>query len=451
MRRRRSGRSRAPEERPGPGGGAGRALRLVAGNAVVLLGLLLLAGVAGEVFLRLTTPFVANRLPLRFVPGVGLLGEPDAEVRWTDGLDFWTTSSTNRLGFLDREPPADEDRPAGCHLTLIGDSFVEAKQVPLAAKAQVRLEELAARDLPAAALTTSAFGLGGTGQVAQLALYDHYARKIGPQVIALSFYWNDFADNSVAVTATHRGFDPERMPFVTAVRGPGGGRGPSFRLRPPHPEALRDRWRRSSGLSGSLAGALRRGWEQVRGASLLLDRLHGTAVAALGARVAANRVVRGEALGRDPRYAPGLAGLPPDAARLDLPLVLAQALGEPEGKRPAAVAEAVAATAFALDEFRARAARDGAVLLLFATHALREFPGPFETLSALAAERDLPVVDQYDYIVRRKGRERLPEAAYPNDGHWTPLGHRWAAEALLEYLREHPEVCAGAPTGEAAP
>ena len=437
---------RTLEGRPGPGAAAGRALRLVAGNAVVLLGLLLLAGAVGEVVLRLGgAPFVANRFPMRFVPGVGVLGEPQTEVRWTDERDFRTISRTNRLGFLDREPPAArEGAAAGCHLTLIGDSFVEAKQVALVEKVQVRLEELAARDLPEVALTTSAFGLGGTGQVAQLALYDHYARKMEPEVVVLVVYRNDFADNSAAVTATDRGFDPERMPVLTAVRGPEG----AFRLRPPHPEALRDRWRRSAGFSGALAGALRAGWQKLRGVSFLLDWFHGKAVAAFGARVAANRSARGEALGRDPRYETALAGLPPEAARRDLPLVLARELGEPEAGRSPAVREAVAATAFALDEFRTRAARDGAVLLLFATHALREFPGPFETLTALASERGLPVVDQHDYIVRRKGRERLPEAEYPNDGHWTPLGHRWAAEALLEYLREHPEVCGGASGAE---
>ncbi len=431
--------------RPGPGAAAGRALRLVAGNAVVLLGLLLCVGAVGEVVLRLGgAPFVANRFPMRFVPGVGVLGEPHTEVRWTDERDFRTISRTNRLGFLDREPPPADEPAKGCRLTLIGDSFVEAKQVALAEKVQLRLEELAARDLPEAALTASAFGLGGTGQVAQLALYDRYARKTGPQVVVLAVYWNDFADNSAAVTAADRGFDPERMPVVTAVRGAGG----AFHLRPPHPEALRDRWQRSAGLSGALAGRLRAGWEEIRGVSFLLDWLHGRAVLALGARVAANRSARGEALGRDPRYETALAGLPPEAARQDLPLVLARELGEPEAERSPAAREAVAATAFALDEFRTRAARDEAVLVLFATHALREFPGPFETLTALASERGLPVVDQYDYIVRRKGRERLPEAEYPNDGHWTPLGHRWAAEALLEYLREHPEVCGGAAGAE---
>ena len=435
-------------ERPGPGAAAGRALRLAAGNAAILAGLLLLAGAVGEVVLRLGgAPFVANRFPVRFVPGVGVLGEPRAEVRWTDERDFRTISRTNRLGFLDREPPvADESAAAGCRLVLIGDSFVEAKQVALAEKVQVRLEELAARDLPGMAITTAAYGLGGTGQVAQLALYDHYARETGPEVVVLVVYWNDFADNSAAVTATDRGFDPERMPVVTAVRGAEG----AFRLRPPHPEALRDRWRRSSGFTGALAGGLRAAWEDLRGVSFLLDWVHGKAVTAIGARVAANRSARGEALGRDPRYEAALAGLPREAARLDLPLVLARALGDPEEERPPAAAEAVAATAFALDEFRARAARDRAVLLLFATHALREFPGPFETLRALAGERGLPVVDQYDYIVRRKGRERLPEAAYPDDGHWTPVGHRWAAEALLEYLREHPEVCGGAAAGAPA-
>jgi len=42
------------------------------------------------------------------------------------------------------------------------------------------------------------------------------------------------------------------------------------------------------------------------------------------------------------------------------------------------------------------------------------------------------VIDQYDFIVRHGGDPR--RALYQFDMHWTQEGHRWAAEALLEYL-----------------
>ena len=68
----------------------------------------------------------------------------------------------------------------------------------------------------------------------------------------------------------------------------------------------------------------------------------------------------------------------------------------------------------------------------------------FDTLSALAEARGIPVIDQYDYMLRQGGK--IEEANWAHDGHWNPTGHRWAAEALLEYLKQHPEICDGAAT-----
>ncbi len=128
---------------------------LIAGLAVVAL--------IREAWLRSTVPFMEQYLPKVFVPGVGRMLPPDTEIRWTNGLDFWTVSRTNRLGFPDREPPSPERAAKGCHSTVIGDSFVEASEVPIPQKFHVRLEEMAAREFPHLDVTTSAFGRGGTG------------------------------------------------------------------------------------------------------------------------------------------------------------------------------------------------------------------------------------------------------------------------------------------------
>ena len=179
--------------------------------SLFLAGLVLL-GLAAEAWLRLTTPFVAPHYPRRFVPGVGVLGEPDTEVRWTNGLDFWTVARTNSLGFLDREPPDPERAAASCHVAVIGDSFVEAKEVAVADKFHVRLEALAARELPHLDVTTSAFGMRGTGQVAQLPFYDEYARHLHPRLLVLVAYLNDVRDNSAILSALDHGWDPSGCP-----------------------------------------------------------------------------------------------------------------------------------------------------------------------------------------------------------------------------------------------
>ena len=222
------------------GGGGGveprrwvRVLRLLGWNVLLTtIGLALIAA-AGEVWLRLANPFMHRSWSPSFVPGTGVLHEPGSEVRDTDWLKFWTISRANRWGFLDRPPPSPERTAAGCHVTLLGDSFVEATQVPIADKVQVRLEELARRRLPHLDVTTSAFGFRGTGQVNQLPFYDHYARRLHPKLLVLVFWFeNDFSDNSPILKALRTGLDPDRQPWTTAVRGADGG----FELRPPDPE-----------------------------------------------------------------------------------------------------------------------------------------------------------------------------------------------------------------------
>ena len=101
--------------------------------------------------------------------------------------------------------------------------------------------------------------------------------------------------------------------------------------------------------------------------------------------------------------------------------------------------EALAFTAFALDEFKKRTARDGAALVILATHTMSRLSGRLAQLNKMASERRIPVIDQGDHI-RRQGAELL-DAQWAHDSHWNHAGHQWAAEALLEYLRRNRDVC----------
>ena len=148
--------------------GIRRALRLIGWNVLFLVAGLALIGVVGETYFRLRAPFLEIDAPRAWFPTIGRIFTPNAEVRWTNRLDFWTESRTNSLGFVDREPIGLERTAASCHIAMIGDSYVEAVQVPIADKFHVRLEELAAEELRHLDITTSAFGIMGTGQVNQL-------------------------------------------------------------------------------------------------------------------------------------------------------------------------------------------------------------------------------------------------------------------------------------------
>ena len=409
-------------------------------NAALIAAGLALFAVAGELWLRSTVPSMTSSVPSVFVPGVGILGRPGAEVRATNRLDFWQVSRFNRQGFLDREPPHAAPATDACHVTVIGDSFVNAREVPIADKLHVRLEFLAARRLSSLHVTTSAFGQGDTGQINQLAWYDEFARKRRPRLIVLVFHSNDYHENSPLLTALRTFRDPDRLPNMTAERTADG----VLRLRPPNPENNALVRRRRGDLE---VRHPRRFMWYVRAVTRRVARwsyLGGWLDAQVGART------RREVTPRMLAWADVLRKKHPDEPLLD-----AIARREwPAGTRfmhelfaadplPPPYAAELEYTAFALDQFRRRADRDGASLVILATHHLRPGEPLFDRLRAIADELRIPVVSLYDHIVRRGGRVR--DAHWRHDHHWTPAGHEWAAEAILEHLRRRPDVCARAP------
>ena len=416
-----------------------RALRVAGWNGVLLAAGLALLAAAGELWLRSTVPFMTRSVPRAFVPGVGFLGKPGAEVRVTNRLDFWQVSRFNREGFLDREPPRVEPAADACHVTVIGDSFVEALQVPVAAKLHVRLEALAARRPGGLHVTTSAFGRGDTGQIAQLAYYDEFARKRAPGLIVLVFVRNDYMNNSPLLTALRTFRDPDRLPVMTAERTADG----ALRLRPPNPDyedggSLRRRIRSGSMRSMRYVHAVTR---RAARWSYFGEWLDAHADVLTPPEATPDRLA----------WADVLRKKHPDEPLLDAVARRAWPGGAFSGfsdlfaaeQLPPPYAAELEYTAFALEQFRRRADRDGAALVILAAHHLRPGEPLFDRLRAIAGKLRIPVVSQYDHIVRRGGRVR--DAHWRIDWHWTPAGHQWAAEAILEHLRRRPDVCARGP------
>ena len=58
-------------------------------------------------------------------------------------------------------------------------------------------------------------------------------------------------------------------------------------------------------------------------------------------------------------------------------------------------------------------------------------------ITEIAERVGIPVLDLYPAFAER-GDWRDTEFAY--DSHWNALGHRWAAEAIADYLLEHREL-----------
>ena len=338
-----------------------RTLRLIAWNLSLAAVGAATAAAIGEAYLRATKPFMTPSYPWVNVPGVGTMFEPGSVVRHTNKLDFWTTTPVNRWGFADREPMPTARTEESCHIAVVGDSFVEALEVPIAAKVHVQLEQLAASELPHLDVTTSAFGRGDTGQAAQLAYYDKYAARLKPKLVVIVFNKTDFGDNY---------YGPKWRPnVVEAADG-------TLKLQPPDPGSMpfHPRGRRSYLLA----------W---------LDAKH----------IKLRRSAQAALYRRDIiEYAP------------------------PENLH---------AVRFALQQFAIRVQRDNASLVILSEHLGHvDRAGPLRS-----AAGDIPVVAFHDYMVAR-GRTS-EDRRWDHDYHWNPDGHRWAAQALLEYLRNNQAIC----------
>ena len=423
-------------------------------NTLLIAGALALIGLSGEAYFRLIV--VPNWYGLyanpkdfdfyqqqhqRFVPNVGLIPDPNSEVRYTNHQDYWTISRTNSLGFMDREPISPERAAESCHITLIGDSFIQAKEVLISDKAHVKLEELAARQLPLLDVTTSAFGQTGSGQINQLAFYDRHARRLNPKVLALVFVRNDFQDNSTILTALRWGLDPDHMPWSAAERGQDG----DIELRPPDPDYEAFRLPLPPGQAppgqappaNSDNSAVERAINEVtkyfyfaKWLDIKIETMFRKETKdALDPQLAE----WAELLSRRPRYSTLLQGWTPTTygdlstrfAEVDLPPVFEDALTY---------------TKFGLEQFKRRAERDDAEIVILAEHRMKRRDGLYSSrLNAIADELDIPIIYQRDYIVRIGANPN--DAKWKRDFHWNENGHRWAAEALLEWLKGNQEVC----------
>ena len=369
------------------------AVRVVFWNALGLGAALLVALVVGEVYLRAAWPFARNEYRTEFVPGVGMRPMPQAEVRWTNTLDFWTVQRANSLGFLDREPLSPERAVASCHVAIVGDSFVEAKEVPVSDKLQVRLEGMAAEHFPDWDVTISAYGRGGTGQVAQLPWWDEWIRHWPPKLVVLIFVWNDYRNNG------------SWMPFV--------GDPPFAQVRMAQDGSL------------ELITPGDRISMPARSGLPFVHRTWGSVPVAL-------RPYSGSwARSRHWIWRKNMLSVFPSLKR----------------PQPVLTEEQVAATAFALDHWKMRVESGPRPppppgLVVLATYTMHKNPrnrAALEVLKELAAERDIPVIDQMGHILAQGGDPL--DVHFPNDTHWTPQGHQWAAEALLEWMAANPSVC----------
>ena len=324
-------------------------------------------------------------------------------------------------------------------MAVVGDSFVEAKHVSVSDKLHVRLEEMARERLPALRVAASAFGRAGTGQVNQLGYYDPFVSKISPHVVVLVFVHNDFVDNLHFLQGMSLGGDPDRLPFATARRNADS----TFSLRRP-----------IGGIANLAAGGRTavsgtRGSLEYQPTSPWLAAVRSWAVSTSRVAVVLDHQVQGLAhettrnenrtkIAQDAKYRHWFV----DWNRIPNPFPLPRSLFRGPDL-PKAAQEALEHTGFALDQWKSIAQRDNFFLVILASHTMVDPRGRravFEHLEGLTSPRNIPVIDQSDYI-RRQGA-RPADAHFDRDQHWNAAGHQWAAEAVLEWLEQNRDACA---------
>ena len=352
-------------------------------TGVILLGVL----ASAEVYLRAANKFPKSQIavPRRFVPGVGFQYEPRAQLRWTNGLDFWSVQRTNSLGFADREPTV--PKPVGTfRILLVGDSFVEALQVPLQQKLQSLLGERLRQAFPRRNFDVVAMGYQGTGQANQLPFVEKYNASLTADLVVLLFVNNDFANNSSLLESVRRGCAPDDQPLLFFKIDANGQC---------HRNEISSEFREREIPGATEAGRMK-----------ILEGLSAD-------------------------YQRKLSDWDPQKDPID-------SVFFKEGKLPPAFEEAIELTKCTFVAWKTLAEKDHFRLVLMATDNLtkgawmkNEEYGQIDRLKSISRELSLPLLDLYP-IFSRKGGVAL--ARWKHDGHWNPTGHRWAAEALIDFL-----------------
>ncbi|MEO8576504.1 MAG: SGNH/GDSL hydrolase family protein [Gemmatimonadales bacterium] len=408
-------------------------------NVVLPIASLTLSLLVLEVALRWRYPIRQSALPTIFDPRVGLILRPGSEMQTANYSDYSLRQRANSLGFLDRESPGAK-QPGTFRILALGDSFVEAQQVPIADKFHVLLEGMLAKRYPGRRLETAALGRSGAGTSAELAYYETYGRAFRPDLVVVVFVHNDFADNSPLLESIYYGYRPEHPPWPL-FEGDGNGR---FRqLTPdsafsrklidiqPVPEiafGLRKRLSRSVLVQWAITVADRRwGWAEARQTKLEARRL--------------------AQLRTDPRYASRLASwrYPNDLNRNDMFFA---------NEMPPVFDEAEAITDHAFALLAEAGRRDGFKLLVLAIPPCSVTPwwkrdqreivdkGQLLRIQRIAARHDIPLLDLAPAFAKRGDPK---DAEWRYDSHWNQTGHRWTAEAIAEFIAAHEEFLIGAP------
>lgn len=406
-------------------------------NILLAIASLTLSLFAIELVFRWRYPMRHDSLHSIFDPRVGLVFKPGSDVRHTNYTDYAVTQRVNSLGFLDREPFGAK-KPGTFRILALGDSYVEAQQVPIADKFHVLVEGMLAKRYPERRFETAAFGRSGAGTAAELAYYETYGRAFHPDLVVVVFVHNDFADSSPLLESIKYGWLPEHPPWpLFEPEGNGGFRqltlDSALSRKMIDIQSVPDI---AFGLGQRLRSSLLAQW-----AITVADRRWRWGVTRQ-TKLEARRLAR---LRTDPRYAGRLAGwrYPDDLNFNDMFFAK---------EMPPVFEEAEVITDHAFALLAEASRRDGFRLLVLAIPPCSWTPwwkrdqreivdkGQLVRLQRIGARYDFPVLDLETAFAKRGDPK---DASWPHDSHWSQTGHRWTAEAITEFIAAHEKPLLG--------
>lgn len=173
-------------------------------RAAYIAGAVLLAVLAAIALLEAGIRVWRPELPLTEPAHDVLFLDPDPQVGWKHPrnfsffwngrnpycIEFRVNVTTNAFGFRDRARTF--EKPAGAiRIAVLGDSFIEAIQVPLEETATARLEAHLAAQFPGRAIEVLNFGVSNYGTGQYLLLYESAVRTFRPDyVVVFASYLN---------------------------------------------------------------------------------------------------------------------------------------------------------------------------------------------------------------------------------------------------------------------
>ncbi len=164
----------------------------VAANTVLIAASTLVALLLLEAGLRLfqPQPMAAVRRSSR----LGWAHKPNIQMVY-ERSEFRITVRFSNVGLRDRDYPF--EKPARtCRIAMLGDSFVEAMQVPFDSVLSERLEaRLAASPPDDRRYEVINFGVSGYGTCQQLLLLEELVLRFEPDVVVSVYYHNDLDDD----------------------------------------------------------------------------------------------------------------------------------------------------------------------------------------------------------------------------------------------------------------